>query len=110
MSARLGASSANRRAETTLVLSTVAIGVVAGWLAYDHWVYPRLIQRIIDTASIHTQTGFYRYSLVDAMVRYFAPYALALLLWGRTSGRACWWSRPASPWRGSSRAAGDASG
>jgi hypothetical protein len=87
VSARLGASSGNRHGQTTLVSTTVAIGVIAGWLAYDHWVYPHLLQRIIHAESIHAMTGFYRYALVDAMVRYFGPYALVLLVWGRTRPR-----------------------
>lgn len=87
VSARLGASSANRRGQTTLVSATVAIGVIVGWLAYDHWVYPHLLRRIIHAESIHTMTGFYLYALVDAMVRYFGPYALVLLVWGRTGTR-----------------------
>jgi len=65
----------------------VAIGVIVGWLAYYHWVYPRLMQRIYDAWTIHTMTGFYLSALVEAMVRYFAPYALVLLLWGRTGRR-----------------------
>ena len=87
VSARLGASSAQGRGQTTLVSTTVAIAVIAGWLAYDHWVYPQLLRRIIHVESIHTMTGFYLYALVDAMVRYFGPYALVLLVWGRTSPR-----------------------
>ncbi|MGA8247994.1 MAG: hypothetical protein WB797_13915 [Nocardioides sp.] len=87
MSARLGASSASRRGRTTLVSTTVAIGVIAGWLAYDHWVYPHLTRWIIHAESIHTMTGFYLFALLDAMVRYFGPYALVLLVWGRTGPR-----------------------
>jgi len=84
--ARVGTLSANRRSQA-LVSTTVAIGVVAGWLAYDQWVYPHLLQRIIHAESIHTMTGFYLYALVDAMVRYFVPYALVLLVWGRSGPR-----------------------
>jgi len=88
VSARLVASSAYRRGQTTPVSTMVAIGVVAGWLAYAHLgVTPHLMQRLIHEESIHTMTGFYLYSLIDAMVRYFAPYALVLLLWGRTGRR-----------------------
>ncbi len=87
VSARSGASSAKGRGQTTLVSTTVAIGLIAGWLAYDHWVYPHLLRRIIHVESIHTMTGFYLYALVDAMVRYFGPYALVLLVWGRTGPR-----------------------
>jgi hypothetical protein len=87
VSARLRASSGNRHGETTLISAAVAIGVIAGWLAYDHWVYPRVIRRLINAESIHTMTWFYLYSLVDAVVRYFGPYALVLLLWGRTGHR-----------------------
>ena len=61
--------------------------MIVGWLAYDHWVYPHLLRRIIHAESIHTMTGFYLYALVDAMVRYFGPYALVLLVWGRTGTR-----------------------
>ena len=85
--ARLRASSDNGRGQSTVVSTMVAIGVVVGWLAYYHWVYPRLVQRISDLWVIHTMTGFYLYGLVDAMLRYFGPYALVLLLWGRTGRR-----------------------
>ncbi len=87
VSARFEASSANRRGQTTLVSATVAIGVIVGWLAYYHWVYPHLVRRIIPAESIHSMTGFYLYGLVDMVVRYFAPYAVVLLLWGRTRPR-----------------------
>jgi hypothetical protein len=87
VSRRLGASSTGRRGQTTLVSATVAIGVIAGWLAYEHWVYPHLLRRIIHPESIHSMTGFYLFALVDAMVRYFGPYALVLLARGRTGPR-----------------------
>lgn len=45
------------------------------------------MQRICDAWNIHTMTGFYLAALVDAMLRYFAPYAVVLLAWGRTGRR-----------------------
>jgi hypothetical protein len=59
VNARLGTSSADQRGQTTLVSAAVAIGVIVGWLAYYHWVYPHLMQRIYDEWSIHTMSGFY---------------------------------------------------
>lgn len=87
MRARRGAPSATRRGQTTLLSTAVAIGVILGWLAYDQWVYPHVIERIVQLDAIHSMTGFYLYGLVDTMVRYFLPYALVLLVWARTGTR-----------------------
>ena len=87
VNADLENSSGARRGRSTLISAGVAIAVIAGWLAYYHWVYPHLMQRIYDAWTIQTMTGFYLSALVDAMVRYFLPYALVLLLWGRTGRR-----------------------
>ena len=76
---------ARRRGQSTLVSAVVAIGVIVGWLAYDRWVYPHIVQRLVEVETLRTR--WYLFTLVDAMVRWFAPYALVLLLWGRTSRR-----------------------
>lgn len=57
--------------------------MVAGWLAYDHWVYPHLLHAL----TIHTMTGFYLYALLDVMLAYYGAYARVLLVWGRTGRR-----------------------
>jgi hypothetical protein len=80
-----GASSPTRPGLSTLVSAAVAIAVVAGWLAYVTRVYPHVEQRVSDVKGL--QSHWYLFSLIDVMVRYFAPYALVLLLWGRTGRR-----------------------
>ncbi len=64
--------------------AVVAVAVVVGWLAYDHWIFPRLDQHLLGWNVILERWWLVNLSFV---VLGYLPYVLVLLLWGRTRAR-----------------------
>jgi hypothetical protein len=58
--------------------------VVVGWVLYRHYVYGRLIDRVVRWDAVEAR--FWLFYLTEAALL-SVPFALALLLWGRSRGR-----------------------
>jgi hypothetical protein len=78
----LSVPSARRQPVALCVL--VAVTVVVGWVSYRHWLMSRLESRILRWDVIIER--WWLVNLVTALLL-CVPYALVLLVWGRTSGR-----------------------
>jgi hypothetical protein len=73
-----------QRSQPLLLCAVVAVGVVAGWLAYDHWVLVHLEQRIFEWDVLVRHDSI---AILVLDILQVAPYAVVLLIWGRTRGR-----------------------
>jgi hypothetical protein len=64
--------------------AAVAVAVVVGWLAWMRWGLPRVDQRVIRWRFVETHWWATNLALGLLML---LPYAIVLLLWGRTLRR-----------------------
>jgi hypothetical protein len=84
VSTHSGATPFPRRGQSTLLSAVIAVGAIAGWLAYEHWVHPHVSERLLDIEPIRSR--WWLFTLLDSVPAYLL-YAIVLLLWGRTPRR-----------------------
>ena len=66
------------------VCVAVAVAVVVGWLAYDHWILLRLDAHLTSLGFVVERLWLVNLSFV---LLGYLPFVVALALWGRTPAR-----------------------